>query len=376
MKKPSKLIGTAIVGAIAAVFAILVSSLISPMLFSYIVLRLGMPTTVYALVIAVFGLISKTAAMIIGAVIYTKAIAKIRLGFGAALSAGIFFYLAQNIVNTIFQSMGMPILGVFSYVLTFVFAFLFAFVYLAMRRDKKENFNPYSVPYGGKYQPNQNQVYGQPYAQPYGGQYQPQYQQNPQAYTQPYGQQYQPYQQNAQPYGQQYQPYAQPYQQPAQQVPQQEAPVQPQEEPQSYARPEPQPQYQAPQYQAPQYQAPERIDMDSLSVAILNAIRPTLKAPLTAVLCEKEQMVVTNNNGIFEISGFVNSQNSYGAMIATDFTVKARYENGMWYILNTAVGVKNAKNYAKNFAVNYIIISIFVAVMGLLGYFILTMLIG
>ena len=116
--------------------------------------------------------------------------------------------------------------------------------------------------------------------------------------------------------------------------------------------------------------------MDSLSVAILNAIRPTLKAPLTAVLCEKEQMVVTNNNGIFEISGFVNSQNSYGAMIATDFTVKARYENGMWYILNTAVGVKNAKNYAKNFAVNYIIISIFVAVMGLLGYFILTMLIG
>lgn len=368
MKKPSKLIGTAIVGAIAAVFAILVSSLISPMLFSYIVLRLGMPTTVYALVIAVFGLISKTAAMIIGAVIYTKAIAKIRLGFGAALSAGIFFYLAQNIVNTVFSVMGMPVLGVFSYVLTFVFAFLFAFVYLAMRRDKKENFNPYSVPYGGKYQSNQNQVYGQPYAQPYGGQYQPQYQQNPQAYTQPYGQQYQPY---AQPYAQQYQP----YQQPAQQVPQQEAPVQPQEEPKSYAQPEPQPQ-QAPQYQTSQYQAPERIDMDSLSVAILNAIRPTLKAPLTAVLCEKEQMVVTNNNGIFEISGFVNSQNSYGAMIATDFTVKARYENGMWYILNTAVGVKNAKNYAKNFAVNYIIISIFVAVMGLLGYFILTMLIG
>lgn len=128
----------------------------------------------------------------------------------------------------------------------------------------------------------------------------------------------------------------------------------------------------------PAYGAPAQMpeDMDSLCNAILNAIRPTLKAPITATLCDREQMTIVNNNGEYEIQGYVSSQNSYGAMIATDFKVKARYSGGNWIIFNVSVGVKSAKNYAKNFTLNYIAISIFVAVMGLLGYLILTMVIG
>lgn len=127
-------------------------------------------------------------------------------------------------------------------------------------------------------------------------------------------------------------------------------------------------------YAVPQQANP--VDMDALSISLLNAIRPSLKAPMTAILCDREQMVITNSNGVYEIQGYVNSQNSYGAMIATDFTAKASFVNGMWSISNVTVGKKVAQGFAKNFASNYIAISIFVGLMSLLGYLILTMVIG
>ena len=131
------------------------------------------------------------------------------------------------------------------------------------------------------------------------------------------------------------------------------------------------------QQEAPVYTQPPVVeDMDSLLAAVLNAIRPQLKAPMTAVLCEREQMSITNNNSEYDIRGFVNSQNSYGAMIATDFAVKARYYNGSWVISKVTVGKLAAKNYAKTFLSNYIAISIFVGIMGLLGYLLLTLIIG
>ncbi len=123
-----------------------------------------------------------------------------------------------------------------------------------------------------------------------------------------------------------------------------------------------------------QQERPE--DMDGMCAALLGAIRPSLKAPLTAQLCEPEQMQITCVNGEYTVEGVVHSQNSYGAMIATDFTAKLQYTNGVWVVLSTKIGVKNAKAYAKTFASNYIAISIFVGVMGLLGYFILTMIVG
>ena len=63
-------------------------------------------------------------------------------------------------------------------------------------------------------------------------------------------------------------------------------------------------------------------------------------------------------------------------MIATDFTATAVRSNGFWSIIKTTVGLKNAKNYAKNFAVNYVAISIFVGIMGLLGYLIISAIVG
>lgn len=116
--------------------------------------------------------------------------------------------------------------------------------------------------------------------------------------------------------------------------------------------------------------------LEGLSECLLKAIKPTLRAPMTAVLCSEEEMTIMENNGVYTISGYVNSQNGYGAMIMTDFTATARRAGDTWAVGNVRVGVKTAKNNAKSFFANYIAISIFVGVMGLLGYLLLTLAIG
>ena len=115
---------------------------------------------------------------------------------------------------------------------------------------------------------------------------------------------------------------------------------------------------------------------DGLSAAILNAVRGCLKAPLTAVLCGREQMVITESNGVYTIEGVVHSQNGFGAMIATDFRVTAYCNNGYWVITSCEVGKKAATAYAKSFAKNYAIISICVVALGLVGTFFLFFIFG
>ncbi len=117
-------------------------------------------------------------------------------------------------------------------------------------------------------------------------------------------------------------------------------------------------------------------NIDELSEAILDALKPSLKTPLTAQLCHNYELIVTEKDGIYTVSGLIHSQNSYGAMIATDFTVLATREEGKWQIGKTMLGVKNARNYAKNFIINYILLSIFVAIMAAIGYWLLSMYFG
>ncbi len=112
-------------------------------------------------------------------------------------------------------------------------------------------------------------------------------------------------------------------------------------------------------------------DVEALRENILNALKPSLKAPLTAVLCEKEQLSISENNGIYNITGNVNSQNSYGAMVSTDFTVQAQRTGDTWMVTKTVLGVKNAVNYAKSFVANYILISIIVTILAAVGFFVM-----
>ena len=81
--------------------------------------------------------------------------------------------------------------------------------------------------------------------------------------------------------------------------------------------------------------------------ALIPMVKSTLKAPLTAVFCDAEELVVSDlGNGKVRVTGYVNSQNSYGAMIKTNFSYTlTKNAAGEW--TNAGGGLENqaAKNY-------------------------------
>ena len=61
-----------------------------------------------------------------------------------------------------------------------------------------------------------------------------------------------------------------------------------------------------------------------------NEIKGALKSPLTAAFCKEEELIITQQENIYYISGWVDSQNSYGAMIRTTINkFKVKDENGL-----------------------------------------------
>lgn len=115
--------------------------------------------------------------------------------------------------------------------------------------------------------------------------------------------------------------------------------------------------------------------MDLLRERLLSAVKPYLKSPFSAVLCSADELNITKtfiDETSYLVKGYVNAQNSYGAMMKTDFSATAKFINDDWKISNVSVGIQTMKNNAKSFAVNYVAISIFVAIMGLIGYFIIS----
>ena len=56
-----------------------------------------------------------------------------------------------------------------------------------------------------------------------------------------------------------------------------------------------------------------------------------LKAPASAVFPSFEEMLVNGSNGNYSVSGFVDSQNSYGATIRSNFTYNVQKDStGKW----------------------------------------------
>lgn len=63
-----------------------------------------------------------------------------------------------------------------------------------------------------------------------------------------------------------------------------------------------------------------------------------LKAPATAVFPGFDEMVVNGSDGHYNVSGFVDSQNSYGASIRTQYTYNVeKDESGKWKCTNQFV---------------------------------------
>ena len=60
-----------------------------------------------------------------------------------------------------------------------------------------------------------------------------------------------------------------------------------------------------------------------------------LKAPASAVFPPFDQVIVNGSNGRYSVSGYVDSQNSYGAMIRTHYTYNVEKNGDEWRCTDT-----------------------------------------
>lgn len=77
-------------------------------------------------------------------------------------------------------------------------------------------------------------------------------------------------------------------------------------------------------------------------------VLPTLKAPATAQFCKEEEIIIKEDmTGVYFVTGWVDSQNSYGAMIRTYINkFKIINENGI-YIPKSNASVMASSKLAK-----------------------------
>ena len=70
-----------------------------------------------------------------------------------------------------------------------------------------------------------------------------------------------------------------------------------------------------------------------------------LKAPSSAVFPSFDEMVVNGSNGHYNVSGFVDSQNSYGATIRSQYTYNIEKDSyGKWKCTNQFVDTATSIN--------------------------------
>ncbi|MGN0993198.1 MAG: hypothetical protein ACI4PE_04690 [Bacilli bacterium] len=86
-----------------------------------------------------------------------------------------------------------------------------------------------------------------------------------------------------------------------------------------------------------------------------NQVKNGLKAPTTAVFCKDYELLIKENKGIYYVSGWVDSQNSFGAMIRTQINnFKISNVNGILIAKSNIRSMASFKLLG-NLTTNYII---------------------
>lgn len=106
------------------------------------------------------------------------------------------------------------------------------------------------------------------------------------------------------------------------------------------------------------------------------AICNQLKCPASAQFPVDLISIVGDDIRGYQVSGFVDSQNSYGAMVRNDFTATVAVVNGFPVVQSAAVAAKANVQRAKEFGINYIAISIITAIGAAILYFIISAIVG
>lgn len=106
---------------------------------------------------------------------------------------------------------------------------------------------------------------------------------------------------------------------------------------------------------------------------IMKAVKPVicaqLKCPASAQFPIDMISIVGDDERGYRVAGFVDSQNSYGAMIRNDFSANVAVENGFPVVKSSSVAAKANAERAKQFGVNYLLLTIITIIGGALLYF-------
>ena len=95
---------------------------------------------------------------------------------------------------------------------------------------------------------------------------------------------------------------------------------------------------------------------------IMKVVKPEicskLKSPASAQFPVELISISGDEEKGYYVKGFVDSQNSYGAMIRNDFTANVAVADGIPIVVSSSVGVQKAKNDAKAFGISYVAVTI------------------
>ena len=113
---------------------------------------------------------------------------------------------------------------------------------------------------------------------------------------------------------------------------------------------------------------------------IMKVVKPMvcakLKSPASAQFPVDLISIVGDDERGYHVEGFVDSQNSYGAMLRNDFTADVIVENGFPKVTSTTVAAKASVQRAKEFGVNYVAITLITIAGGVLMWFAIQMMVG
>lgn len=113
---------------------------------------------------------------------------------------------------------------------------------------------------------------------------------------------------------------------------------------------------------------------------IMKVVKPMvcaqLKSPASAQFPVDLISIVGDDERGYNIEGFVDSQNSYGAMLRNDFTADVVVENGFPKVTSTTVATKANVQRAKEFGANYVAITLLTLAGAAVMWFFIQLMVG